>query len=36
MAKGDNKAEEVVFGKETKETPIVQQEGISDRKVVLS
>ena len=36
MAKGDNKAEETVFGKETKETPIVQQEGVSDRKVEVS
>src|SRR5574343_1354581 len=36
MAKGDNKAEETVFGKETKETPIVQQEGVSDRKIEVS
>lgn len=36
MAKGENKAEDVVFGKETKETPIVQQEGVSDRKIEVS
>ena len=36
MAKGDNKAEDVVFGKETKETPVVQQEGVSDRKIEVS
>lgn len=36
MAKGENKAEEVVFGKETKETPIVQQEGVNDRKIEVS
>lgn len=36
MAKGENKAEDVVFGKETKETPIVQQEGVNDRKIEVS
>ena len=36
MAKGDNKAEDVVFGKETKETPVVQQDGVSDRKIEVS
>lgn len=40
MDKGNNKAEDVVFGKDatkdTKKTPIVQQEGVNDRKIEVS
>lgn len=37
MAKGDNKAEDVVFGKTTQDIPsVVQQEGVNDRKIEVS